>query len=178
MQSSHGPFAIPVWLKHSGFFLTLLVAFVWLPTASAVSDNQAGIGVSFHGRLKKAPCHINDDKLIEIHFKKVGINKIDGINYMQNIDYTIKCEGTDSIDKLMLSVNGNASAFDTAALQTDVSDLGIKIYQDGKALQINEPIAIDPEHHPALTAVPVQKPGAVLSARDFRVTATLLAEYQ
>lgn len=164
--------------RYGRYLLAFLVSIAWATTANAAQNNQTGIGISFHGKLKRAPCHINNDKLIKIHFNKVGINKVDGINYAQKIDYSITCDAIGGADKMMLSVNGSVSTYDSAALQTDVSDLGIKIYQNGVALELNKPIAIDPEHHPELTAVPVQKPGAVLTPQDFRVTATLLAEYQ
>ena len=139
-------------------------------------NNQAE--VRFHGTLKHFPCHVNNDRLIEVHFGNVAVNKVDGQNYEKKIDYSIRCDGEDTVDNLMLSVNGAASVFDDSVLQTTVMDLGIKIYQNGQMLRINEPLEIDPQNPPELTAIPVQKNGAVLTAQDFKVTATLLVNYQ
>lgn len=165
---------------HRDFLITLFIATAvtaGFPARSAgLADGSAS--VSFHGILKHFPCHINDDQLVEVHFGKMGINKINGENYLQKIDYKITCDGDDPVDDMMLSVNGSVSVFDTAALQTNIQDLAIRLYEDGKPLEINKPIIIDPAHRPELTAVPIKRTDTEITTGDFKVIATLMVNYQ
>ena len=45
--------------------------------------------MTFHGTLiTPPPCTINDDSRIEVNFgERVGINKVDGVNYRQMMNY-------------------------------------------------------------------------------------------
>lgn len=167
--------------RYSLFRTLALVVLTLLTTTHSASSAQpqgALANVSFHGILKHFPCHINDDQLVEVHFGKIGINKINGENYLQKIDYTITCDGDDPVDDMMLSVNGAVSVFDTAALQTNIQDLAIRLYENGKPLEINKPITIDPAHRPELTAVPIKRTDTDITTGDFKVIATLLVNYQ
>jgi hypothetical protein len=79
---------------------------------------------------------------------------------------------------MVLTLIGPAAAYEQATLQTNIPDLGIKIYQNGLPFELGTPIAINPQNPPMLEAVPVKKPGAELTEGAFEVTATLLAQYQ
>ncbi|CAI1819802.1 putative minor fimbrial subunit StfF [Serratia plymuthica] len=134
----------------------------------------------FQGTLVRAPsCEINEGQAIDVNFgDRVGVSKVDGSNYLQTIDYHITCEPGATTLELGLRVVGAPTIFDGAALQTNVSDLGIRLLQNGLPLQINQRVAIDPKNPPRLQAVPVKKMGVALPEGVFEVTATLLADYQ
>lgn len=126
------------------------------------------------------PCTINQGQLVEVDFgKRVGVKKVDGKNYLQTVGYSIDCDepGISGL-VLGLTVTGAATGFDTAALQTNVPDLGIRLLLNGEAFTLNKRLAINAGSTPTLQAVPVKKPGVELGAGAFEVTATLLADYQ
>ncbi|MFO3759107.1 fimbrial protein [Klebsiella aerogenes] len=135
----------------------------------------------FHGILvEPPPCSINDNNLIEVDFgERVGIKKVDGVNYRQPLNYQIKCDGSGNLNwTLSLSLNGSVSAFDINALQTNKANLGIRIYLDDKPLAPGSSVSIDVANPPRLEAVPVKKMGTVLTEGEFESWATLRAEYQ
>lgn len=119
---------------------------------------------------------------VEVDFgNNIGINKIDGVNYRQPMNYRIKC-ATGSVKglALKLTMKGTAADFDStkAALKTNIEGLGIRLYHDGSPLVLNEALTIDKDAPPKLEAVPVKKAGAILQEGEFAATATLLAEYE
>lgn len=152
------------------FFLVLHTRMV---SAAAVGD------MVFYGTLNYPPaCTINNGQRIDIDFgKKVGVNKVDGKNYLQTINYRITC-GPGGVGMVLgLTLSGEASSFDSAALQTDVPDLAIRILQNGQPLEINKRLDIALPNPPVLEAVPVKRAGVELPSGAFKVTGTLLAEY-
>ncbi|HEO8924455.1 TPA: fimbrial protein [Klebsiella aerogenes] len=135
----------------------------------------------FHGILvEPPPCTINDNNLIEVDFgERVGIKKVDGVNYRQPLNYQIRCEdGGNRNWALTLTLSGGVSAFDTAALQTNKENLGIRIYLDDKPFEPGSSVNIELANPPRLEAVPVQNIGAVLTEGIFESWATLRADYQ
>ncbi|HIF6626333.1 putative minor fimbrial subunit StfF [Acinetobacter baumannii] len=137
--------------------------------------------MKFHGTLRAPPpCTINDGGIVETDFgQRVGINKVDGVNYRQAVAYRLSCNLNDALPwELTLTLKGNATAFDKAALQTDKTDLGIRLYRNDEPFVINSSLNIDPANPPRLEAVPVARPGAALSEGAFSATATLQADYQ
>ncbi|WPU21981.1 fimbrial protein [Cedecea neteri] len=161
----------------AGIRLTLLG--LGFGTALAVQATQVGDShaVSFHGTLKKKPCHISGDRDIEVHFGNVGSNKVNGQKYMQPVPYTLTCDEINASWTLMLSVKGTVAGFESSALKTNVNGLGIRILQNGKPMEINKAMAIANARPPVLQAVPVQQSGVTLPEQDFSATATLMAEY-
>ncbi len=146
-----------------------------------VSNNIAlANNMKLHGILLEPPaCTIQDDNVIDVFFgKNVGIHRVDGINYTQEVDYKLVCAANSKGWVLGLSVIGPQSNFDSAALQTNVNNLAIRLTQNGKPFEINKRIAITPTTQPSLKAVPIKRPGSDLPEGAFSVTATLLAEYQ
>lgn len=140
--------------------------------------------VSLRGTLiEPPPCRINDGNKIEVNFTdRVGIKKIDGINYRTTMSYQITCEpGTTNSNWLLsLTLKGDLALFDTekSAIQTDVAGLGIKVYQEGSAFELDKPINITLLSPPLLEAVPIKNPTIELTEGPFNATATLQAEYQ
>lgn len=140
---------------------------------------QAAPNMSFNGVLiAPPPCSINNGEDIAVLFGPVGVNKVDGINYLQDINYRIHCEDQDAARAVSLMVNGTTTSFDRTALQTNVAELGIKLLQNGNAVVLNQALVIDPASPPKLQAVPVKTPGSILTEQAFEVTATLQANYQ
>ncbi|WP_235432617.1 fimbrial protein [Pragia fontium] len=135
--------------------------------------------MSFHGILvEPPPCKINDGAMVDVNFERVGVNKVDGVNYLKTLDYNITCEpGVTGLDMTLL-LSGQKTSYDDAAVQTDLADLGIRVLQNGQPFTLDTPIKIDPQSPPTLTAVPVKTPGATLTENAFSASATLLASYQ
>lgn len=149
-----------------------------VPSLGQANQTGDSRSVTFHGTLKSKPCYIDDDGDIYVHFGNVGVNKVDGEHYIQDVPYTLRCEDANSSETLKMSLKGSQAGFEESALQTDVNGLGIRILRDGEPLKINDAIAINYEKPPKLQAVPVQQSGVALTARDFSATATLLTEYE
>jgi len=141
--------------------------------------------MNFHGTLREPPlCTITDSNggsQIDVNFgEQVGINKVDGENYRQQLGYQIKCDkAAGGTWALTLSLVGTAAGFDPEALATERTDLGIRIYQGDKPFTPGSSLEkIDPLTPPTLWAVPVKRAGATLTEGDFVAWATLRAEYQ
>jgi len=137
------------------------------------------IDVNFRGKLIiPPPCEFNDGVKKDINFLDVGINKVNGINYQQTIDYVITCEDKSPQWAMTLTLSGDKAVFLDGTIQTDVDGLGIQITIDGKPMMLGEDFPINPAALPELKAVPVKKSGTELQEGKFNATATLLAQYQ
>lgn len=134
----------------------------------------------FRGTLiEPPPCKINEGGMVDVDFgDKVGVNKVDGVNYLKALDYRVTCEEGASGMDVVLTLSGQPTFYDGAAIQTDMADLGIRILQNGQPFTLDTPVVIDPKAPPMLQAVPVKAPGASLKEGAFTATATLKAEYQ
>ncbi len=145
------------------------------PLAAAEAD------LRFRGTLRAPPpCSISDGGIVEVNFGlRVGVNKVDGSNYRQVVNYRLQCDSPGARPwELMLTLKGNATGFDKAAVQSDNPNLGIRVYQNDVPFTLNSSIRIDPANPPSLEAVPVARPGEKLKEGAFVATATLQADYQ
>lgn len=159
----------------------LLLTFGLLGSVVPVQAKDGEADMTFHGTLiEPPPCTINDGNRVDVNFgERVGINKVDGVNYRQPVNYQITCgKSAGRSWALMLSLNGNAAGFDKEALLTDKSTLGIRVYQNDKPFTPNSTLKIDPGSPPRLEAVPVKQVGATLTEGAFEAWATLRADYQ
>ncbi|ALL40506.1 pilus assembly protein (plasmid) [Serratia marcescens] len=148
-------------------------------TAVQAKDGEADM--TFHGVLiEPPPCTINDGNQVDVNFgDRVGINKVDGENYRQQLNYQITCDrATGGNWALTLSLSGNAAGFDREALQTDKAGLGIRVYQNNKLFTPNSTVKINLANPPLLEAVPIKQAGATLSKGAFETWATLRADYE
>jgi type 1 fimbria pilin len=157
----------------------LMTLFVISASVQAV-DNQ-GTKVNITAEIvAPPPCTINDDNRINVDFgERVGISKVDGVNYRQPLNYQITCESAENNNSaLILSLNGTAAGFDVQALQSNKGDMGIRIYQNDVPFTPNSALAIDLSNPPKLEAVPVKRAGSVLAEGTFDSWATLRVDYQ
>ncbi|HFV9295590.1 TPA: fimbrial protein [Serratia fonticola] len=154
--------------------MSLLLSFALL----AISPSQAVENMSFSGTLiEPPPCLVNNDKDIDVPFDRIGVKSVDGVKHRRQVDYVLDCTAGPAWS-MVLTLLGPVAAFEPATLQTNIANLGIKIYQNGEPFELGTPIAVDPLNPPLLEAVPVKKPGTELTDGTFEVTATLLADYQ
>lgn len=137
--------------------------------------------MTFHGTLiEPPPCTINDGNQVDVDFgDRVGINKVDGVNYRQRLNYQITCDSAlGSSWALTLSLSGVAVGFDNEAVLTDKTGLGIRIYQNDTPFTPNSSLKINLVNPPTLEAVPIKQPGATLTEGVFEAWATLRADYE
>lgn len=137
--------------------------------------------ITLHGNLVSPPaCTISDNKTIEVNFSDVIIDNINGVNYRQDVPYTITCDSgaRDQSWEMTLTWSGTQTSYDDAAIETDVAGLGIELQHDGEAFTLNTPLAIDPNDPPKLKAVPVKSSSAVLDEGTFSAYGTLKVDYQ
>lgn len=162
--------------KHRLLPVMMLLMALSLPAGAIQTGDQ--IGVTFQGVLKQRPCHINGDRDIEVHFGNVGINKVDGSRYLQQVSYSLVCDDPNAGVALMMVVQGTPTGFDRAAIATSATGLGIRVLQDGKPFTLNSRMKVTYKTPPKLEVVPVRDPSVTLAENPFTATATLLAEYE
>ncbi|EFN2252333.1 fimbrial protein [Escherichia coli] len=137
--------------------------------------------ISFHGYLVQPPnCSISNGQNIELTFRDVNIDDINGSNYEQVVPYTITCDTAvrDPQMEMTLTWSGTQSDFDDSAVATDLNGLGIHLKQAGSDFKLHTPLVVNETSLPVLTAVPVKKSGVDLPESDFEAWATLQVDYQ
>lgn len=155
--------------------MLLLLAISALSAPGMAADNM-----KFSGTLiEPPPCTINNDGQVDVDFgNRVGVKKVDGVNYLQVMNYQIKCDPSVSARDMTLEIMGTPADYDPAAVSSDVTDLAIQIQQNGVPFELNKPIPIRLASPPVLSAVPIKRAGATLIEGPFEATATLRAVYQ
>lgn len=159
----------------------LLLTCGLMDIAGKAQAKDGETSMTFHGTLIEPPsCTINDNNRIDVNFgERVGINKVDGVNYRQRMNYQISCEGAGSSNGVLtLSLSGSAAGFDSEALLTNKANLGIRVYQNDTPFTPNSTLKIDLANPPRLEAVPVKSAGTTLTEDAFEAWATLRADYQ
>lgn len=161
----------------NAMYRVLVLSAVVLPLACS-ADNM-----EFTGTLLAPPLCTLSDKggRIDVRFRNIGINRIDGEQFRLAIPYQISCPGANvnSTWGMRLTLKGSPTVFEPTALQSSVPDLGIKILLGGTELIPEQPrfIQISPAAVPLLEAVPVKLLGSELPSVDFTASALLLAEF-
>lgn len=159
-------------------FLLILTSLSGMYSFSVQAEGTTD--VTFRGILiEPPPCTINEGDIVDVDFgNRLGINKINGVNYRKFIGYEITCESAASGNwVLKLSLNGESAEFDKDALQSNKTDLGIRVYQNDQPFRPGSTLSININNQPRLEAVPVKREGAVLTEGGFEAWATLRAEY-
>ncbi|MGQ8776656.1 fimbrial protein [Serratia sp. NA_112.1] len=129
--------------------------------------------------IEPPPCTINDGNRVDVDFgERVGISKVNGVNYRQAMNYQITCGGSaNGGGALKLSLSGTSAAFDKEALLSSKTDFGIRVYRNDVPFTPGSTLVINPQAPPRLEAVPVKRLGATLAEGTFEAWATLRAEY-
>lgn len=157
----------------------LLCTLMGVAVMVQAKDGEADM--TFRGTLiEPPPCTINDGNQVDVDFgERVGINKVNGVNYRQTLNYQIVCENSgDRSWALTLSLSGAQAGFDNEALQSSKENLGIRVYQNDRPFTPGSSLAIDLSSPPRLEAVPVKNAGSTLTEGAFDAWATLRADYQ
>lgn len=133
------------------------------------------------GNIVQPDCEINNNQQIVVNFGEVLITRIDGANYETPIVYTLKC--TDLIrNTLKINLKGNGTPFNSQLFTTDVTGLGIKVYDASKTTIAPNTGVLSftyaDNNPPALYAVPVMQTNASLPDGAFNGSATMVFSYQ
>ncbi|MEL5591928.1 fimbrial protein [Serratia ureilytica] len=123
------------------------------------------------------PCVINGNRTIEVNFGEVMTTRVDGKNYRVPVSYSLSCSGQ-SKNAMKLQVQGTGAAFDTSALKTTKTGLGIQMQQGSSNLALNSWLNFTYPNTPELWAVPVKQSGVTLSGGEFTAGATMKVAYQ
>lgn len=154
-----------------------LVAVMLSGTSLLAAENM-----SFRGTLlEHPPCEINGGQPIAIDFGDVGVNKVDGNNYAQTFRLAYDCKGANT-DKVLRYV-GNVTAFDPAAVQSNISDFGIQLRHTSlegitSAFNVGSRLSVPASVSSSIfIATPVKKSNVNLREGAFTAGATLQLEY-
>jgi type 1 fimbria pilin len=155
-----------------------------LPEISLAAGTNSS-ELTLKGTLIVPPqCTLNSGQKIDVAFPEMGISDVDGVNNIQNVNYNLVCDSTGTDDWVLgLTLVGEATSFDSAALQAQVTgstsrDLGIKLKLGDDDFTLNTRMEINADNYPVMTAVPVKNPGSTLPEGAFTSTATLVADYE
>lgn len=140
----------------------------------------------FDGTLIIPPvCQLGHENPIKVSFGKVGVRKVDGNSFKQDIPYQLNCQGDLSQPwdvTLTLTATLAGTGFDNATLRTNsplnIGKLGIQIQKDGIPLELNKAFVIKAGNLPKLTATPIKRVGVDLVGDNFTAQATLAIAYQ
>lgn len=150
-------------------------------TPLALPVHAFDIQAQFHGTLVDPPsCEINGAKPIDVDFgSQVVTTEVDGVNYIKPVTFTLSCKNNPK-NTMRMQFSGTAPSWDTKVLNTNNTNLGIKLLQgsgSGTQLSLNTWLEFTYPTPPVLQAVPVKKTGSTLSAGAFNGTATLKVEF-
>lgn len=140
--------------------------------------------ITFHGTLVAPPvCAISDGKTLEVEFRDLIIDSINGDYGRKEVEYSLSCD-SDTRDPewvMTLTWTGTPTTYNDSAIETEVPGFGIELLHDGQRFELNTPLTInatDFTQKPKLEAVPVKSADAVLSDTTFSAYATLRVDYQ
>lgn len=118
------------------------------------------VPATFHGTLiENPPCDINS---VDVEFNEIGISQIDGERYKKPFTITIECQSTLGTSiPLFLGYEGMEATFNSDALQTSKTGLGIVMYHNGNIIPPNNqdiPVTMSSggRYDISLEAVPVK----------------------
>lgn len=159
------------------FFCRVLTMLSLFPVFSVIAGSQThrvNVDVTV---IAPPSCVINNDRVIDVNFGDVLTDKVDGVNYKVEVDYTINCSRL-SNNALTLEISGGGASFNNEVLKTDVDNLGVRVVLGGANYIINEKKRFTYPNKPKLEVVPVKKAGVNLSGGKFTSVATLSVAYQ
>lgn len=163
---------------HPGINSLLFGMSMLLMSPCTVQAAQSGkTNLKIHGTIEVIECVINDGESKEINFgDAVGIHRVDGIRYKKPVPFSVQCTNTEGgeIPDLTLTIEGEKTSFDAAAVRTNVDDFGIQLQNNDTPVELNKEITFKLSSVPVLSAVPVRNSKAELEAKDFYATVKLV----
>lgn len=144
-----------------------------------LAADEGGTRVEFSGTVVDPPsCTLNNNKVIEVDFGTVGIQQADGRRIIKTLDYNLQCSGN-SVDKTLKMMLIGQQDFADSVLATSIDHLGIRFYQNGDTVTLNEWFKVaKADNSMLLTASPITQPGQEPQPGDFQASATLMVAYQ
>ena len=95
--------------------------------------------ITFHGTLVAPPaCAISDGKTLEVEFRDLIIDSINGDYGRKEVEYSLSCD-SDTRDPewvMTLTWTGTQTAYNDSAIETDVPGFGIELQHDGKPMKM------------------------------------------
>lgn len=165
-------------MKNSLVYTVLMMGVAYQSQAETLKVGDQGTKVAISATIiAPPPCKVNDNNKIEIDFEKVGVNRIDGINYKKKIDYQVSCEDPGEMRQLAMKVSGAAASFDAKLLKTTSTGLAIKFENESGQISLNTPVNFIYGQTPELYAVLVKDSTVKLTSGDFTSSATLKIDY-
>lgn len=137
--------------------------------------------MTFKGTLiDPPPCTINGNLPVTVDFgNNIGVNRVDGVNYIQPVEYHLMCDLTSPHEGLsMVMTTTDPASFDASAIQSSTTGLAIRVLVDGVPVTFGDVIAVDSASPPVMQAVPVKADGVIPAEGAFTATATLQVVYQ
>ena len=124
--------------------------------------------------LMPPPCVVNAAGTLNIPFG-TGLltTRINGVNYSKPVPYTVTC-GPQPTNFMTLKLTGTGAGFDSSALGTSKSNLGIRLLVGGAAWPLNTTVNFTYPNLPNVKAVLVKKTGSTLAGGAFSASATLV----
>lgn len=156
------------------------VFYVAIPNVYAVSEQKGdSVEFSFTGTLHAmTPCSISNDRIIEVPFYSVGINKVESGLYNQPIEYDLDCGGVGAANTILMTIKATPVSADESVIASGRKGLWIQFYKDGVALKLNQEFKIDNALNPPEIKVYLRKnPNEELEGGSFSTTVTLMSEY-
>lgn len=144
-----------------------------------LAADEGGTRVEFSGTVVDPPsCTLNNNKVIEVNFGNVGIKQADGRRIAKTLDYNLQCKGN-SVDKALRMMLIGQQDFADDVLATSIERLGIRFYQNGDTVTLNQWFRLAKvDNSMLLTASPIVQPGLEPQPGDFQASATLVVAYQ
>lgn len=123
-------------------------------------------------------CIINNDRPIEVDFGDAVITtSVDGFNYREPINFSLKCNG-DTTKTMNMMILGAGADFNENNLKTSKENLSIALYSKGTVLALNKSKPFIYSEIPTLEAVLVKQSGKTLTEGIFTATATMQIGYE
>lgn len=124
--------------------------------------------------LMPPPCVVNAGGTLNVPFG-TGLltTKINGVNYSKSVPYTVTC-GPQPTNFMTLRLTGTGAGFDSSALGTSKSNLGIRLLVGGVAWPLNTTVNFTYPNLPDVKVVLVKKTGSTLTGGTFSAAATLV----
>ncbi|HCR2978925.1 TPA: fimbrial protein [Serratia marcescens] len=164
---------LPCLGKSYGVLALAIAGLMIIPASQAATSP-----IYISGTITSKPqCVINGNQTIRVDFGDDLITtKVDGSNYIRQVDYTLECRNN-SKNAMKMKVVGTAAAFNSSAIQSSKANLAIALRANGNPLTIGSWLNFTYPDKPLLQAVPVKGSGT-LSAGAFSAAATLMVDYQ